>query len=120
MTVDRLWFDPSEILIDGHWRSLRDRLPVEDPSLGRQVGGQVIEQGPEAPNYLVLAGPERPNLVEGQGDQIVPRGGRDQYAHRPLLIGHDAGREVLGGGITQHILDAMEALDRRGRVVHRR
>lgn len=38
MTVDRLWFDPSEILIDGHWRSLRDRLPVEDPSLGRQVG----------------------------------------------------------------------------------
>ena len=30
-------------------------------ALGRQVGGQVIEQGPEAPNYLVLAGPERPN-----------------------------------------------------------
>jgi aldehyde dehydrogenase (NAD+) len=38
MTVDRLWFDPSEILIDGHWRILRDRLPVEDPSRGQQVG----------------------------------------------------------------------------------
>ena len=85
-----------------------------------KVGDQVVQQCPNTSDDLVLPGAERPDLVEGQGDQVVPGGGRHKHADRSMSIGDDAGRQVLGGGVAQHVGDAMEALDRRGRVVHRR
>jgi aldehyde dehydrogenase (NAD+) len=33
-----LWYDPSEMLIGGHWRSASATLPVEDPSTGSEIG----------------------------------------------------------------------------------
>ncbi|MCV2869385.1 aldehyde dehydrogenase family protein [Defluviimonas sp. WL0002] len=38
MPIDRLWFDPTELLIGGAWRPAPDALPIEDPSTGRQIG----------------------------------------------------------------------------------
>ena len=37
MPLEELWFDPSEMLIGGHWHQPRATLPVHDPSTGRQI-----------------------------------------------------------------------------------
>ena len=36
--IDRLWFDPAEMLIGGIWRPGSATLPVEDPSTGAGIG----------------------------------------------------------------------------------
>ncbi|MCB2125636.1 MAG: aldehyde dehydrogenase family protein [Paracoccaceae bacterium] len=36
--IDRLWFDPSELLIGGVWRPAPAALPIEDPSTGSEIG----------------------------------------------------------------------------------
>ncbi|MCB2115061.1 MAG: aldehyde dehydrogenase family protein [Rhodobacteraceae bacterium] len=38
MPIDRLWFDPSELLIGGVWRPAPAALPIEDPSTGSEIG----------------------------------------------------------------------------------
>ncbi|NNK66847.1 MAG: aldehyde dehydrogenase family protein [Rhodobacteraceae bacterium] len=49
MTLDRLWFDPAKIYIDGAWRDpdARGRLALEDPSTGAAIGeiaaGQAVD-----------------------------------------------------------------------------
>ncbi|MCW3781643.1 aldehyde dehydrogenase family protein [Defluviimonas salinarum] len=38
MTIDRLWFDPTEWLAGGAWRPASETLPIEDPSTGSEIG----------------------------------------------------------------------------------
>lgn len=38
MPIDRLWFDPTEMLIGGAWRPAPGALPIEDPSTGSEIG----------------------------------------------------------------------------------
>ncbi|MFC2968931.1 aldehyde dehydrogenase family protein [Acidimangrovimonas pyrenivorans] len=38
MKLNELWFDPSQLYIGGQWRAAGDRLPLEDPSTGAQIG----------------------------------------------------------------------------------
>ncbi|MEL6645943.1 MAG: aldehyde dehydrogenase family protein [Pseudomonadota bacterium] len=40
MSLDRLWFDPAQILVDGRWRAPEGggRLTLEDPSTGQGIG----------------------------------------------------------------------------------
>ncbi|OYX43611.1 MAG: aldehyde dehydrogenase [Rhodobacterales bacterium 32-67-9] len=38
MPIDKLWFDPAEMLIGGHWRPASATLPIEDPSTGSEIG----------------------------------------------------------------------------------
>ncbi len=38
MPPDRLWFDPSQLLVGGVWRPASGTLPVEDPSTGFEIG----------------------------------------------------------------------------------
>ncbi|MCV2866007.1 aldehyde dehydrogenase family protein [Defluviimonas sp. WL0075] len=38
MPIDRIWFDPTEMLIGGAWRPASQTLPVEDPSTGSEIG----------------------------------------------------------------------------------
>jgi aldehyde dehydrogenase (NAD+) len=52
--ADLLPFEPTEILIAGHWRSLPDRLPVEDPSTGETIG-EISAGGEEEVNEAVAA-----------------------------------------------------------------
>lgn len=54
MSVDRLWFDPTEILIGGRWTAPQDRLPVEDPSTG-QVVAQIAAGGTTEINAAIAA-----------------------------------------------------------------
>ncbi|MFC7703067.1 aldehyde dehydrogenase family protein [Plastorhodobacter daqingensis] len=35
--MKELWFDPSQVFIDGRWRGVADHLPVVDPSTGATV-----------------------------------------------------------------------------------
>ena len=34
----RLWFDPTEVFIGGHWLAAATTLPLEDPSTGAEIG----------------------------------------------------------------------------------
>ena len=63
----------------------------------REVGDQVDDQRPQATADLVLAGTERPDLVESEGDQIVPRRGRVDEPRLEIAVGDDADRQVLRG-----------------------
>ena len=36
--LDRLWFDPREMLVGGAWRPASGTLPIEDPSTGSEIG----------------------------------------------------------------------------------
>ncbi|WP_413864176.1 aldehyde dehydrogenase family protein, partial [Albidovulum sp.] len=36
--LDRLWFDPAEMLIGGVWRPASQTLPIGDPSTGAAIG----------------------------------------------------------------------------------
>lgn len=36
--IDRLWFDPAEMLVGGVWRPASGTLPIEDPSTGSDIG----------------------------------------------------------------------------------
>ncbi|PKP73586.1 MAG: aldehyde dehydrogenase [Alphaproteobacteria bacterium HGW-Alphaproteobacteria-6] len=36
--IERLWFDPAEMLTGGVWRPASQTLPIEDPSTGSEVG----------------------------------------------------------------------------------
>jgi aldehyde dehydrogenase (NAD+) len=46
MPLDRLWFDPAQLLIGGRWRAAEATLPLEDPSTGAGIG--VIARGTSA------------------------------------------------------------------------
>ncbi|MEO1154378.1 MAG: aldehyde dehydrogenase family protein [Pseudomonadota bacterium] len=49
MSLDRLWFDPAQIYVDGRWRAPEGggRLALEDPSTGQGIGeiagGQAVD-----------------------------------------------------------------------------
>lgn len=36
--LPELWFDPAEVFIGGRWQSTPERLPLEDPSTGAEIG----------------------------------------------------------------------------------
>ena len=40
MSLDRLWFDPAQVYVDGRWRAPEGggRLALEDPSTGQGIG----------------------------------------------------------------------------------
>ncbi len=56
MTVTALWFDPTEMLIDGRWVKPTDTLPVENPSTGEVVAE--IARGKEPEIYAAVAAAE--------------------------------------------------------------
>ena len=57
MTLDELWFDPSEMLISGIWRHSPARLTVEDPSTGEEVA-EIARGGPAEIDEAVAAAEE--------------------------------------------------------------
>lgn len=86
----------------------------------RDVVEQPVEQRPHPPGDLVLAGTERPDLVEGERDEVIPGGRRVDETGRAPVVADTPVREVLGRGVAQEVLDAVDALHRCRRIVHGR
>lgn len=87
------------------------------PAMLRQVSYQRVEECPEAPRHLVLPGPEGPDLIQGELDEILPRRCRVHEPYHPHAVRYDPDREVLGSRVPKKILDPVERLHRSGRVV---
>ncbi|MEZ5779021.1 MAG: aldehyde dehydrogenase family protein [Paracoccaceae bacterium] len=54
MRIDRIWFDPTEILVAGRWRASGAHLAVEDPSTGSEIG-QIARGGTAEVDEAVAA-----------------------------------------------------------------
>jgi hypothetical protein len=86
----------------------------------RDAVEQPVEQRPHPPGDLVLAGTERPDLVEGERDEVIPGGRRVDETGRAPVVADTPVREVFGRGVAQEVLDAVDALHRCRRIVHGR
>ena len=95
-TASPLWFDPTEILIGGAWRTTPDTLPVEDPSFATEFAR--IARGTAS---------DIDAAVSAAGDAMRGEWGRTPAAERGRILAR-VGRAVLD---RVDDLAAMEARD---------
>ena len=91
-----------------------------DPFLARQRGREADQGGPHPPHHLNRTRAEVPDLVEREGQVVLPRRGRDDQPESPVLVNDVAGVQFGRAETAQEILELIDGLDRRRRVVDRR
>ncbi len=94
--IDRLWFDPAEMLIGGIWRPASRTLPIEDPSTGSVIGALARGTAADIDEAVAAAGAARDGTW-----------GRTSAAERGRILAR-IGRMVLARAEDLAILEATD------------
>jgi aldehyde dehydrogenase (NAD+) len=101
MPPDRLWFDPSQVLVGEVWRPASGTLPVEDPSTGSEIGA--IARGSAADIDVAVAaaeaarGGEWGRMAAAERGRVLSRIGRsvlDRVEDLAILEATDVGKPL--------------------------
>lgn len=80
MPIDRIWFDPTEMLIGGAWRPASQTLPVEDPSTGSEIGAIARGTGEDIDEAVAAAQAARTGdwgrMTAAERGRVLSRTGR--------------------------------------------
>ena len=115
------------LVLDVEWRGLDDEVEALDissdrlrPFLARQRGREADQSGPHPPHHLNGTRAKVPDLIECESEIVLPGRRREDQPESAALVRDAATVEFGRAKTAQEVLELVDSLDRRRRIVDRR